>query len=117
MIREEWERTFDAIPDLIAILDEEHNVTRVNQAMANTLNISPESCIGIKCFKAVHSSTCPPDFCPHSKLLKDGKEHTSEVYEKIWVDISLLPYHQSMMRKERSLGVFMLLGILLIVEK
>jgi PAS domain S-box-containing protein len=82
MIKEEWERTFDAIPDLIAILDEEHNVTRVNQAMADTLGVSPESCIGVKCFKAVHGSNCPPDFCPHSKLLKDGKEHTSEVYEE-----------------------------------
>jgi len=82
MIREEWERTFDAIPDLIAILDEEHNITRVNQAMADTLGVSPESCVGVKCFAAVHGSNCPPDFCPHSKLLKDGKEHISEVYEE-----------------------------------
>jgi len=82
MIREEWERTFDAIPDLIAILDGEHRVTRVNQAMADTLDVTPESCIGVPCFAAVHGSNCPPDFCPHSKLLKDGKEHSSEVYEE-----------------------------------
>jgi PAS domain S-box-containing protein len=82
MIREEWERTFDAIPDLIAILDKEHRVTRVNQAMADTLGVSPESCIGVKCFAVVHGSNCPPDFCPHSKLLNDGKEHISEVYEE-----------------------------------
>jgi PAS domain S-box-containing protein len=82
MIREEWELTFDAIPDLIAILDEEHRVIRVNLAMADTLGVSSESCIGLQCFAAVHGDTCPPDFCPHSKLLKDGKEHTSEVLEE-----------------------------------
>lgn len=82
MIKEEWERTFDAIPDLIAILDEEHRVIRVNQTMADALGVPSESCIGLQCFAAVHGSSCPPDFCPHSKLLKDGKEHTSEVHEK-----------------------------------
>lgn len=82
MIREEWERTFDAIPDLIAILDEEHRVMRVNQAMADRLGVSSESCIGVQCFRAVHGSNCPPEFCPHSKLLMDGKEHIEEVYEE-----------------------------------
>ena len=37
MIRKNGSVLFDAIPDLIAILDEEHRVTRVNQAMADTL--------------------------------------------------------------------------------
>ena len=23
----------------------------------------------------------PPDYCPHTQLLKDGKPHTSEVHE------------------------------------
>ena len=35
--KEEWERTFDAVPDLIALLDKEHRVTRVNKAMAELL--------------------------------------------------------------------------------
>lgn len=82
MVREEWERTFDAIPDLIAILDEEHKVVRVNKAMAERLGVPPEACIGVQCFVAVHGSSCPPDFCPHSKLLNDGKEHTEEVHEE-----------------------------------
>jgi len=81
MLREEWERTFDAIPDLIAILDDKHEVVRVNKAMAERLDVSPEECIGVKCFAAVHGSSCPPDFCPHSKLLKDDNEHTEEVHE------------------------------------
>ena len=30
----EWERTFDAVPDLIMILDDQHRIVRVNRAMA-----------------------------------------------------------------------------------
>ena len=32
--KDEWERTFDAVPDLIAILDRQHRIVRVNAAMA-----------------------------------------------------------------------------------
>ena len=88
MVREEWERTFDAILDLIAILDEENKVVRVNKAMAERLGVSTESHIGVSCFAAVHGSSLPPDFCLHSKLLKDGKEHIEEVHEENLVDIS-----------------------------
>lgn len=82
MAKEEWEYTFDAIPDLITILDKEHKVIRVNKSMADKLCIPPESCVGIECFRAVHGDNCPPEFCPHSKLLNDGEEHISEVYEE-----------------------------------
>ena len=35
--KEEWERTFDAVPDLIAILDEHHRIVRANRSMAQVL--------------------------------------------------------------------------------
>jgi len=74
--------TFDAIPDLIAVLDTNHKIVKVNRAMAEKLNTTPASCIGILCYQAIHQSENPPENCPHSMLLKDGLEHTSEVYEK-----------------------------------
>jgi two-component system CheB/CheR fusion protein len=52
--KEEWERTFDTVPDLIAILDNQHRVMRVNQSMARRLGLKPEECIGLPCYKAVH---------------------------------------------------------------
>ena len=63
--KEEWERTFDAVPDLIALLDKEHRVTRVNKAMAELLGKPPEAVIGHPCYKAVHGLDKAPDFCPH----------------------------------------------------
>ena len=79
--KEEWERTFDSVPDLIAILDNQHRVMRVNQSMARRLGLKPQECIGLPCYKAVHGTSAPPAFCPHSRTLADSREHIEEVHE------------------------------------
>ena len=79
--KEEWERTFDAVPDLIIILDQEHRIVRCNRAMAEALGLEPRKLVGRTCYEAVHGLPEPPDFCPHSKLLQDGQPHTTEVLE------------------------------------
>ncbi len=81
--KEEWERTFDSVPDMIAILDNQHRVIRVNQAMAQRLGLKPEECVGLHCYKAVHGTSAPPSFCPHSRTLADGVEHIEEVHEDL----------------------------------
>lgn len=58
--KEEWERTFDSVPDLIAILDNQHRIVRVNLAMANQLNLEPSQCVGLPCYKAIHGTNAPP---------------------------------------------------------
>jgi two-component system CheB/CheR fusion protein len=78
--KEEWERTFASVPDLITILDNEHRVLRVNEAMARRLGVKPEQCVGLHCFEAVHGTSVPPDFCPHSKTIDDGCEHSAELH-------------------------------------
>lgn len=80
--KEEWERTFDSVPDLIAIMDTNHRLTRVNRAMARQLGTSPEKIIGAHCYNLAHGSDLPPHFCPHTQLLRDGKEHVVEVHEE-----------------------------------
>jgi len=81
--KNEWERTFDAVPDLIAILDREQRIVRVNKAMADRLGIQPQDAIGLHCYKVVHRLVMPPQSCPHLVLLSDGKEHSSEIHEDI----------------------------------
>jgi len=76
-----WELTFNAIPDLIMILDSEHRIIRANKAMAEKIGLAPEELIGLTCFQAVHGTFKPPDFCPHARLLADGLEHSVEVHE------------------------------------
>jgi PAS domain S-box-containing protein len=81
--KEEWENTFNAVPDLIAILDTNFRVVRANKAMANRLNVTPEETIGLTCYEVVHGLNSAPSFCPYSKLLEDGQEHTAEVHEDL----------------------------------
>ena len=79
--KEDWERTFDAVPDLIAIIDANHRIIRANRAMAQRLGTTPDQCVGLTCYQVVHGTAAPPDFCPHAKLLRDGQEHAAEVSE------------------------------------
>jgi len=80
--KEEWERTFDAVPDLITILDRDHRIVRANRAAANRLSRLPEQCEGLRCYEHFHGESNSPEFCPHAKLLADGKEHHAEIHEE-----------------------------------
>jgi len=76
-----WQRTFDAVPDLVAIMDERYRVVRVNRAMAARLGVRPEDAAGLPCYRCVHGREAPVPLCPHTLLLADGQEHTAEVHE------------------------------------
>ncbi len=78
---EDWKHTFDVVPDLIAILDTEFRIVRANNSIAASLGITPEQCIGLTCYKVVHGTEEPPNFCPLRQLLSDGLEHTVEICE------------------------------------
>jgi len=80
--KQEWERTFDAVPDLIAIIDPQHRILRANRTMAERLGASPEACTGLMCYHCVHHCDAPITSCPHDQALADGREHTIEIYEE-----------------------------------
>ena len=79
---EEWQCTFDVVRDLIAILDTQHRIVRVNKAMADRLGLTKDQCVGQTCYRLVHGTDEPPSFCPHSRLLQDGEEHAVEFHEE-----------------------------------
>ncbi len=80
--KEEWERTFASVPDMVAIIDHHYRIMRVNEAMARRFERKAEECVGLRCFEAVHGLIEPPGFCPHSRTLEDGRQHIEEVYEE-----------------------------------
>jgi PAS domain S-box-containing protein len=82
LAKEEWERTFDSVPDLIALLDTDHRILRVNRAMAARVGKAPEACVGLPCYTVVHGRSHPPEFCPHVRTLADGRAHHEVVSEE-----------------------------------
>ncbi|MDD1774857.1 MAG: ATP-binding protein [Methanobacterium sp.] len=79
--KEDWEHTFDAVPDLIAIVDKDHKILRVNQAMGSRIGVNVENCAGKRCYELIHGNKEPPIICPHKLMLEDGQEHTLELHE------------------------------------
>jgi len=79
--REQWQRTFDSVPDLVALIDTQHRILRVNKAMAERLGCSPEEAAGSFCYKAVHGLDTPPEYCPHSKTLTTSALAKADIFE------------------------------------
>lgn len=77
--KQEWESTFDSIPDLICILDADHNIIRVNKSMADKIGLSPAETIGKKCYALMHETNAPPESCPGLKASFRGCGPAAEI--------------------------------------
>ncbi len=80
--QKEWERTFDSVPDLITILNEQHDIIHVNRALSEKLNLPIDQILNSKCYRIMHRTDSPPSFCPHNKLLKDYKSYSEEFFNE-----------------------------------
>lgn len=78
----EWEQTFNALPDLIAVLDKQNRVVRVNKALAERRQLTAASCVGMLCYECLHGTHNSPPDCPHLLSLQDGRQHMSEMHEE-----------------------------------
>jgi len=79
--KNEWEQTFDGIPDIILVIDNGHKIIKANRALADKLGVKRESLIGKQCYDVIHGSKEPPSYCPHSATLTSHEEVMREVYE------------------------------------
>jgi PAS domain S-box-containing protein len=89
-----WEKTFNAVPDLITILDNKHRILKMNAAMEATVSCSGTTCQGKKCFTQMHGSDAPHQQCPLDRMLTTGEEHISEFFEpklKRWLEVRVSP--------------------------
>ncbi|MEW5806361.1 MAG: PAS domain S-box protein [Acidobacteriota bacterium] len=80
--KKEWEETFDAVNDLVAILDKNHKIKRINKAMADRLGLNYKDAIDLSCYELFHGTKEPPSNCPYEQMLKDGRQHQAEIHEK-----------------------------------
>ncbi len=79
--QKDWEDTFYAVPDLIALVDTDYNILRVNRSLADRVHVKPEDCKGWKCYELIHGTHEPPHICPHTLMMEDNVEHTREMHE------------------------------------
>lgn len=92
----EWERTVDAMPDMVAIIDNDHRIVRVNETLLDRVGTSYEEIQGKKCYICIHGCTKPAGYCVQKQMMKEGIEKRVEIYEENlggYCEIIASPYH------------------------
>jgi two-component system, NtrC family, sensor kinase len=74
-----WMEIMDAIPDLVALINDDHRFMMVNKALADALGSTPDDLKGRRCWEIMHGSDHPPANCPHLKVLSDNKAHIDRI--------------------------------------
>lgn len=82
--KEQWELTFDTIPDPIIVTDNHYNIVRINKAMADRYGTERESLVGKKCYSVIHGTKSPPRYCSHTHAAQKNREIIAEIYQKKW---------------------------------
>ena len=75
---QDWERTFDAVQDVVFILDREQRIRRINRAAARLLRIDPADAEGRPFYPLVHGADQAPEDCPQQQALFKGVNLTRE---------------------------------------
>ncbi len=77
--KEQWERTFDAMPDPVFIIDRHYRILQINQSALDRLGLSREEALKTTCVACIDDTDCPPDHCPQTRTLQDLQSHTIEL--------------------------------------
>ncbi len=77
--KEDWENTFDAITDMVMLLDNEHRIVRTNTSTAEAFNTTEELLVGKKCYEVVHGQSQPVEKCPLITTTQTRKPSSREV--------------------------------------
>ena len=91
---QEWQTTFDNIPDLVMILDTEFRIVRINAAVRSYFGLPKEEIIGAHCYTLLHGEEKPGDFCPFVKTLESKGHEETEFHDdtrKVWLKASTDP--------------------------
>ncbi len=80
--KEEWEKTFDAIPDLITLQDKNKKIVRANQATFDFFKMKPEELLSKTCYQLFKGSSQLCSDCPSMTVPIDGKKHVNIIENK-----------------------------------
>jgi len=76
--KSEWEKTFDAVTDLLTVRDKDFRILRANKAAFKRFGMQPEEMIGKKCYESLHHREIPCEGCYISETLKTKKPVSGE---------------------------------------
>jgi PAS domain S-box-containing protein len=77
--KEDWEKTFNAISDWVAITDLKGRILRTNTAAEKFTGVPMSEIVGQSCCKLVHGSEKPIPCCPLQKMLHTRQREIAEL--------------------------------------
>ena len=88
-----WEQIFDAMPDLIFVINNQFQILYANRSATEQLGVSSSELLYTPCYKWMHGTDGPPKFCPQCKTLEDHDTHMLEALaerlgKNFWVTTS-----------------------------
>ncbi len=75
----QWERSFNAITDIISIQDKDMNILRINKAGIDFFKLQPAKLVGRKCYDVFAKSPEPCAGCPEVKTIRDCNHHSQSI--------------------------------------
>jgi PAS domain S-box-containing protein len=80
--KQDWEDTFNTIPDMITVHDRDYNIINANSAAKEMLNLPLlDLCTSNKCYKYYHGSESAPEGCPSCSCYETKKPAAFEIFE------------------------------------
>ena len=80
--KEEWEKTFNAIPDIITLQDKNMCIIRANKAAYDVLAIKGANLIGKSCYDIFTGTSQPCPGCPGLETLHSTHDHSAIIVHK-----------------------------------
>ncbi len=80
--KENWERTFDSIADLVTIMNSKLQIIKANQATYKMFNAAPGSLEGKFCYEIYDKRTSPCAGCPAVDTIANYRESSSEIFHQ-----------------------------------
>ncbi|WP_457574530.1 response regulator [Desulfolithobacter sp.] len=89
----EWERTFDAVPDMIAIISPDCRIRRANIPFAKMVGVPIKEVAGRYCYELIHGVSKTPQYCLRKNCC-DKLRHRQyyEPHLDRHLDVSLVPF-------------------------
>jgi len=102
--RNEWERTMDALPDMIAIVDLDNHIVCLNKAMQEKIGRPAAEVIGRTCFLCTEETPCP-----HMRMLAGRKPLSTEIYSgklDCHFSLDIIPFYSARGELVGSVHIF-----------
>ena len=79
--KEEWELTFNTVPDPVLLLDDQFHIRYANRATAELVGVEAAQLTDKPCHEVVHGLSGPLPDCPYERMLATGKEQRADIVD------------------------------------